>query len=137
MSVLRKLFKETGSQKDEDGEEKSLGARGEDMASAYLRKRGMSILQRNYRHGYGEIDIVAREGKTLVFVEVKTASTEDYGPPEGWVDERKQRQIAKMAAAYLQEHGIRDTDCRFDVVTVNAMNNNKINHIENAFWIQT
>jgi putative endonuclease len=135
-SVLRKLFKGTENRTEVRGEKKRLGARGEDVAASYLQKKGIHILQRNYRREFGEIDIVARDGKTLVFVEVKTASTNHYGLPEEWVTERKQRQIARMAAAYLQEYQLRDVDCRFDVVTVNRTRNDEINHIQNAFWIQ-
>lgn len=136
-SYLRRLFGGAGGQSNERGEKKRLGAQGEDLAASYLQRHGIRILERNYRRGYGEIDIVARDGTILVFVEVKTAATDDFGQPEEWVDNRKQRQIARMAAAYLQEHGIRDVDCRFDVVTVNKTKNDEINHIQNAFWIPT
>lgn len=102
----------------------------------YLQRQGIEILEQNYRRGGGEIDIVARDGKVLVFVEVKTATTDHFGPPEGWVDPRKQRQVAKIATAYLQAHRMADVDCRFDVVTIDAAQGNQINHIRNAFWME-
>ena len=136
ISIMKRWF---GSQSEANQIEKkkNLGAKGEDAASTFLMKKGMQILERNYRWGRGEIDIVAREGTTLVFVEVKTATTDEYGPPEGWVDSRKQRQIAKIAAAYLQEHRLADIDCRFDVIAVDETKKQRIHHIRNAFWVKT
>jgi putative endonuclease len=116
---------------------KEIGARGEGLAATFLQRHGIEILERNYRHGRGEIDIVARDGKILVFVEVKTATTHEFGPPEVWIDSRKQSQLAKVAAAYLQEHRLSDIDCRFDVITVDVTQGQKIRHIRNAFWLET
>jgi putative endonuclease len=95
------------------------GRLGERLARWRLSLSGYRIVRTNYRTRYGEIDIVARDGDCLVFVEVKTKSSGDYGPPEEAVDERKRKKIAKTALMYLTEHeGGDDTPCRFDVVTV-------------------
>lgn len=106
------------------------------MAARHLRNKGYQILERNYRWARGEIDIVARKDDMLVFVEVKTARGATFGPPETWVDQRKQQQIGQVAEHYLQEKQIKGVDCRFDVVAVTAQGKEwKINHIENAFWL--
>ena len=136
MSLLKRLMKRSRGGPF-PAQKKALGPHGEDVAVTFLQKQGIEILQRNYRCPRGEIDVVAREGSTLVFVEVKTATTGEFGPPEGWVDSRKQRQVGRIAAAYLQEHRVADTDCRFDVVTVMGRQDPSINHIRNAFWIET
>ena len=135
MSLLKKLLRGSRTRIREDRSQKEVGAKGEGVAATFLQRQGMDVLERNYRHGHGEIDIVARDGTTLVFVEVKTATTDQFGPPEGWVDPRKQRQVAKIAEAYLQRHRISDVDCRFDVVAVDARQDDRITHIQNAFWI--
>lgn len=114
----------------------STGRRGEELAAAFLRHQGYIILVRNYRAARGEIDIVAREDNTLVFVEVKTCRSSSFGEPETWVTERKQKQIGKVAMGYLQEHDLHDVDCRFDVVAVTlsgAKANVKL--IKDAFWL--
>ena len=131
---LRKISR-IGSSHDE--KKKDVGAKGEGLAAHFLQRRGVEILERNYRHGRGEIDIVARDGTTVVFVEVKTATSNQFGSPEGWVHSRKQQQVARIATAYLQEHRLTDVDCRFDVITVDVAKGNEINHIKNAFWIRT
>jgi len=116
---------------------KQTGKLGEDMAAAFLLKHGFQVLTRNYRFARGEIDIVARSGNLLVFVEVKTARTLQFGRPETWVDRRKQQQIGMVAQRYLQEFAIDDMDCRFDVIAISKEAGRwKINHIKNAFWLE-
>lgn len=113
------------------------GLVGEEEAASYLIKKGYAILERNYRAGRGEIDIIIRDGDTLVFVEVKTKRQDRFGELEDWVDEKKQIQIGKVAAHYLQDQNLDGVDCRFDVVTVDyAGGEKKIKHIENAFWLE-
>ena len=136
-SLLKRLLKFTRSSSHHVDTKKDLGHKGEEIAAQYLQKQGFKIIERNYRHRRGEIDIVAREGKTLVFIEVKTAASTQYGPPESWVGFRKQKQVAKMAEAYLQERHLTHVDCRFDVIAVDTTRDNGINHIQNAFWIKT
>jgi putative endonuclease len=96
----------------------SLGKRGEDLAIAQLRVLKYKILERNYKCALGEIDIIAREKDTLVFVEVKTRTTRDFGGPAAAVNERKQRQLSKVALTYLNQKKITEMPARFDVVAV-------------------
>jgi putative endonuclease len=91
---------------------------GEDLACAELGRRGYAILARRYRTRYGEIDIIAREGETVVFVEVKARSDEAFGGGGAAVTGWKQQRIVRMATDYLARHGLLDAPCRFDVVTV-------------------
>ena len=111
------------------------GNKGEDYACDLLVEKNFEIIKRNYRYGHGEIDIVAKDGDVLVFVEVKTRKNLEFGPPILGVTKAKQRQVRKIAEAYLIEHNISDTDCRFDVVGVLLQGNEQpiIDHIENAF----
>jgi putative endonuclease len=116
----------------------SEGRLGERLARLRLILSGYRMVERNYRTRYGEIDIVARHGEDLVFVEVKTKRSRDYGPPEEAVDEKKQRKIARMALMYLAERGgVDSTPCRFDVVTVDLSGMlPRIRVIPNAFEVQ-
>lgn len=94
------------------------GQLGEELAVAYLQKHGYTIVDRNYRKKFGEIDIIAREGPALVFIEVKTRRSGTFGSPAQAVTPRKQLQICRVAEDYLARHGLFDTAARFDVVTV-------------------
>jgi putative endonuclease len=96
----------------------ALGIAGENLACDALVRRGYAVLARRYRTRAGEIDIVARDGETLVFVEVKTRTSERFGPPAEAVTERKKRRVVSMARWYLSEHRLHGCLCRFDVVTV-------------------
>ena len=96
----------------------ALGIAAENLACAALVERGYEVLARRYRTRSGEIDIVARDRGTLVFVEVKGRASERCGPPAEAVTWRKQRRIASMARWYLAEHRLHGKLCRFDVVTV-------------------
>jgi len=113
------------------------GSLGEDFAYDFLVKKGFVPVERNYRSGKGEIDIIMREGELLVFIEVKLRKTDQFGPPECSITIRKQRQIKRTALAYLTEKNIRNVQCRFDVIgiTQNKETGMKINHIENAFIV--
>jgi putative endonuclease len=96
---------------------RALGAQGETRAAAHLETRGYRILDRNVRAGGVELDIVARRGRTIVFVEVKTRSSARQGSPVLAVDARKQARIARGAAAWLRQHDrMRRWHVRFDVV---------------------
>ena len=94
------------------------GRWAETACVAVLRRKGYRVLARRGRAPVGEIDIIAREEETLVFVEVKTRSTVSFGMPQEAVDRRKQRQLIRTAQAYLNEKGGALPLCRFDVVTV-------------------
>lgn len=111
-----------------------LGNTGETAAAGYLEGRGYRILQRNYRNPMGEIDLVARDHKTLVFVEVKTRRSQRFGSAKTWVTEKKQRRLSLVALVYLKQTGQMNTRARFDVVTVDAtMDPPQIEVIQNAF----
>lgn len=98
----------------------TLGKAGEDLAVAELERRGYAILDRRYRTRHGEIDIVARDGETTVFVEVKVRVTSDFGSAAEAVTPRKQRRVASMAIDYLARHRLTDRPCRFDVVAIDG-----------------
>jgi putative endonuclease len=95
----------------------SLGQRGENVATKYLRTQGMKILLRNYRTPLGEIDIIARDGKTLVFVEVKTRAYDDPTPEEQ-VNLFKQHQLTKAGRQFLTRYGSKPPPARFDVIAI-------------------
>jgi putative endonuclease len=97
---------------------KRLGAEGERAAESLLRREGYRVLARNYRCPLGEIDLVALDGETVVFVEVKTRTDESFGDPLEAVGARKQRQVARVAEYYLGEHRLAEREARFDVVGV-------------------
>jgi len=111
------------------------GKEGEKIAEKHLREKGYKILTKNFRTNLGEIDIICLDRETIIFVEVKTNTSKDFGAPESRVDSRKQRQIIKGALSFLKQRGKLNSDCRFDVVSILLMKNAKpeIEHIENAF----
>ncbi len=115
----------------------TLGNWGEQRAAEYLEAHGFKILKRNFRLGkVGEIDLVADDRGTLVFVEVKTQSSDTMGEAMSWVTPKKQRQIGRVAQAYLTFNKIENRDCRFDVIAVARRGNEiEIKHIPNAFWL--
>ena len=119
---------------------RTTGIKGEEEAARFLTRSGYAILDRNVRTRAGEIDLVAKEGKTLVFVEVKTRRDliVEGDPPQAAVHTRKQNRLAKLAHGYLKLKRIRQTPCRFDVVSVilNEEGGVKaIRHIPNAFSV--
>jgi putative endonuclease len=113
----------------------TIGARGEEIAVAYLRGQKYAIVERNFRCKAGEVDIVARDGATLVFVEVKTRRTMSFGPPQASVTPFKQRQISKAALVWLAKHRHQDASARFDVIAILLPDHAvpAIEHIRNAF----
>jgi putative endonuclease len=96
----------------------ALGIAGENLACEALTGRGYAILARRYRTRVGEIDIVARDGGTLVFIEVKTRTSERFGRPVEAVTGWKRRRIVSMAQHFLTRHRLHGRPCRFDVVSV-------------------
>ena len=112
------------------------GRLGETVAARHLERRGYTILDTNYRKRFGEVDIVARQGATIVFVEVKTRRSRVYGTPLEAVDGRKQRQLSRIAADYLAVHRLESAAARFDVIAVTLGPDDQavaIDHITNAF----
>jgi putative endonuclease len=111
-----------------------LGKRGEQMAADLLRNKGYVILERNWTSGRLEIDIIARDGKDIVFVEVKTRADDELMRPEDAVDFSKRCNLTKAASHYIQQKHI-DLNPRFDVVAI-VINSTRsdINHIVDAFY---
>ncbi len=113
----------------------TLGDRGEAIAARYLRRRGYRIVGRGVRTGLGELDLVAVDGRTVVFVEVKTRQSGQQGHPAEAVDLAKQRRLTLLATAYLKNHGLLNHSARFDVVAVTWPDGRRphVEHIRNAF----
>jgi putative endonuclease len=116
---------------------KELGRRGEEAAGAYLERIGFGILETNWRTKAGEVDIVARDGETLVLVEVKTRRSFKAGTPEESVSPTKQRRLGRLAAAYLQKLGDEPGGVRFDVVTIYVLGEDRalLRHHRAAFVV--
>jgi len=118
----------------------SLGRWGEDCAARYLEQKGYSIVGRNVRTPYGEIDLLVRkeESGSLVFVEVKTRASTTYGPPEISVTQRKQEHLVASILSYFQEHPEMEDQWRVDVIAVECERSGEpaiITHFENALQI--
>ena len=112
------------------------GAEGEDRAARALKKARYKIVERNFRTPAGEIDIVARDGTCLVFVEVKTRSSIEFGLPQEAVIRRKRKRLYSAARWYLQKNRVPDAECRFDVVAVvvkDDVSNAEVEVIKDAF----
>ncbi|HUT33878.1 MAG TPA: YraN family protein [Planctomycetota bacterium] len=90
----------------------------EDAAADFLRRQGYQIAQRNFATRLGEIDIVAVDDGMVVFVEVKSRASDDFGPPEVAVDRRKQAKLRRIAQVFLERRRLTDSACRFDVVAL-------------------
>jgi len=116
-------------------EHNKTGQVGEQLASAFLERQGYEILERNWRHGRHELDIVARHGRFLVIVEVKTRSSDLYGQPAEAVKPGKRGKLIKAANAYIEDAG-QDLTLRFDIVSVILHPQGKpyIHHITDAFY---
>ena len=111
------------------------GATAEDLAADFLTAKGMNIIKRNFHFGReGEIDIIARDGNILVFVEVKSRRTSDFGTPEDGVTFAKRKFLRRAAEGYLYVNRLTDRECRFDFVGVDYTKNPaEVRHIVNAF----
>ncbi len=109
---------------------KVIGDRAEDSATRFLEKRGLAVLTRNFRCRGGEIDLICRDGKTLVFVEVRMRRNAGYGGAGASITPSKQRRVVLAAQHYLLAHARLDCDCRFDCVLLDGKN---IEWIRDAF----
>lgn len=110
-----------------------LGDRGERAAARFLRRQGFRVILRGYRTPLGEIDLIARDGDTLVFIEVKARR---QGTPAEAVTPEKQRRLTLAALRFLAEHGLLEQSCRFDVVAIvwpDGRRTPQIDHFRNAF----
>lgn len=111
------------------------GKRGEDLAHRYLQRQGYTIIGRNYRTrgGTAEVDLIARDGDTVVFVEVKTRATDRFGAPDEAVDRAKREKIVRAAAEFLYRTECDRDRIRFDIVSVLFDDGERIEHIRAAF----
>jgi putative endonuclease len=114
---------------------KLLGREGENLAARFLTKQGYRILERNYRTRSGEIDLVALHNGAVVFVEVKTRTSDAFGAPELAVNPRKQQRMVKAALGYLKYKKLHQVPCRFDVVAITTASEQEVEHIQNAFEV--
>jgi putative endonuclease len=111
-----------------------MGKRGEDLACRELERRGYAIIARRYRVRGGELDVIARDGPTLVFVEVKTRAGRMFGDAAEAVTPLKQLRMTRLAEEYLMRHHLADCPCRFDIVSVHVdAGAQVVEVIQNAF----
>ena len=112
-----------------------LGKRGEVIAAAYLENAGYRILNTNWKCARAEVDLIAEKQGTLVFVEVKTRSSVDYGQPEDFVGYKKEKQLEFASSTYIEMKN-HQGEIRFDIIAIVFENKDlyKIKHIEDAFW---
>jgi uncharacterized protein (TIGR00252 family) len=137
-SVLHRRSFLRGDEEVRVARTREVGRKGEGAAVRFLESLGFEILETNYRWKRAEVDVIAREGERIVFVEVKTRTGDSFGGPESAVDLRKQRQIGRVAAHYLQARGLEDRDCRFDVLGLRPVPGPEeftVDHLRDAFWI--
>jgi putative endonuclease len=114
----------------------TLGQRGEAAAARFLKQKGLVVVARSDRGRLGELDLVAVDGRVVVFVEVKTRRSHDAGHPADAVDQRKQQRLTRLALTYLKRHGLLEYPARFDVVAVTWSDDDgapAIEHFPNAF----
>ena len=111
-----------------------IGKRGEELAADFLQKKGYRIIDKNWKSGYQEIDIIACMGNIVAFIEVKTRTSDIYFRPDQAVNYNKQRNIIKAANHYYKSHRL-TSDIRFDIISILFLDDDKyqIEHIENAF----
>ncbi len=115
--------------------EAALGRKGEDLAHRYLRSSGYTVVARNYRPGGdSEIDIVAREGATLIFVEVKSRRSAEFGSPDRAIDQEKQRRILRAARSFVTRSGDSWSNVRFDTVSIVFTQPVAISHHRDVFF---
>lgn len=112
-----------------------LGERGEALAWNYLKKQGYTLLEKNYRNHFGEIDVIAEKKRVLVFLEIKTRRHHHFGLPEEAIDWKKRRKLTQVAQAYLQAQGRENQPARFDVLalTWNGTEEPHFHLLEDAF----
>ncbi len=115
------------------------GRSAEDLAEQMLRKKGYRILERNLRIAGGELDLIADDQGTLVFIEVKARRGNQFGGAPYAITTRKKQQIIKLALCYLSQHGLTNKQCRFDVILVVGTNGHtpQLTHIEQAFEVSS
>ena len=115
-----------------------LGRKGEDLAIQFLEEHDIRILERNYHFEKSEVDIIAYNGRQIIFAEVKTRRGTQFGQPEDAVGEEKKKSLYKVASAWLYERKMEGSPIRFDIISIvippEDAQNPKIQHFEGAFW---
>ncbi len=114
---------------------RQIGDLGEDLACDYLVKQGWKILDRNYFSGHSEVDIIAKDGSIIVFIEVKMRSSTRFGQPEEYVTESKVAHVFKAAETWMQEQHLLDAPMRFDIIGILNKKGTppKFTHLKDAF----
>jgi len=112
---------------------KELGKEGESEAAQFLKKHGLKVLERNVRIGKYEIDLIAKDGEELVFVEVKTCRNNEWIYPEDKVDYKKKRNLRRAGNRYIVKYSSRIRDYRFDIIAITWEPSLSIHWIKNAF----
>ena len=107
------------------------GQLAEQIAATFLQNNGLTVIEKNFRSAYGEIDLIMRDGKTLVFVEVRLRSNTKFGGAAMSINSSKQQKITRTAERYLQLHG--DSACRFDAILMHALDLTAVEWIKDAF----
>jgi putative endonuclease len=116
------------------GPRQALGHAGEDIAERYVRKQGYRIVERNYRCRGGELDLIALDGKVVVFIEVKARTDNRFGTPLESVHRWKQQRMIRAALVFLSQHRLHDEPSRFDVIGISfAGGKPVVQHVQNAF----
>lgn len=110
-----------------------LGKEGEKLAINFLKEKGYEILEQNYRVSKSEVDIIAQKGETIAFIEVKTRSTEAFGTPEEFVDDKKKNHLIKVANHYIVLKDF-NKNIRFDIIAIVMKKTPKIEHFEDAYY---
>lgn len=117
------------------GQHNDLGKKGEEIALKFIEKKGCRVLEVNWRYRKSEIDIIAMDGEVLIFIEVKSRSSDYFGRPETFVDQRKQELIVDGAQAYMEEVG-HEWEVRFDIISILFHNEvyQSVEHLKDAFF---
>ena len=130
ISRLSRIWTDGKKETESAGSDRAeLGRTGERLAEKFLKKLGYKIVEKNFRTKFGELDIIAKDKKCIVFVEVKTRKDDSFGVPQEAVTDFKQEHLALAAMIYIKAHLLR-SDYRFDII---AIQGGKIEHIKNAF----
>jgi putative endonuclease len=121
------VFKMTPTSKQSDG------LTAEQLAANFLEQRGLVVVAKNYHCRFGEIDLIAKDGETLVFIEVRLRRSEDFGGALASIDSRKQQKLIASAKHYLSRLKATEIPCRFDVLLLNQKESYAIHWLKNAF----
>lgn len=121
----------TKSQSKTQAKHLEQGSLAEHTAATFLQQQGLILIEKNFRCQFGEIDLVMRDGETLVFVEVRLRANQNFGGAAYSINQNKQQKLSRTAEQYLQLHG--DCNCRFDAILMQATDINAVEWIKNAF----